>query len=457
MEISFDKGLTVLVAQNGIGKTSILDAIRIMMWPYVKCFSDKNPNDIANSLSKEDVSIIEGTHFDGIALPSKINIEIDWNDGEHYSYSRFRNERNVLKDSNLSELTGKAKNINSQLVTKNGFFGELPVFGYYGTGRLWSFKKKFSNTASSRKTGMLPRERRIGYLNCLDPASSYRVCEDWVQSLFISYNDAITLYLQTHAPDGNLPQEHWSGLWNAPEKHISYFIDLVQSCLNKVLATTNYRDIAYRLNKITGKQSLMMFDISRKVFIPIDLLSDGVRNVISLVMDILYRCCKINPQLEHIANFSYGVVLIDEVDMHLHPEWQQTIIGELRSIFPNIQFIVTTHSPQVLTTVEAESIRSIVYNEDTGKFEIQIPQFTLGAKSNVVLKSVFNVEERPQTIDFVQQLNRYQELVNNDEWESEEAVELRKELDKRGKNQESQLEKLDIEISVKKMKRNLKR
>ena len=187
MEISFDKGLTVLVAQNGIGKTSILDAIRIMMWPYVKCFSDKNPNDIANSLSKEDVSIIEGTHFDGIALPSKINIEIDWNDGEHYSYSRFRNERNVLKDSNLSELTGKAKNINSQLVTKNGFFGELPVFGYYGTGRLWSFKKKFSNTASSRKTGMLPRERRIGYLNCLDPASSYRVCEDWVQSLFISY------------------------------------------------------------------------------------------------------------------------------------------------------------------------------------------------------------------------------------------------------------------------------
>ena len=200
-----------------------------------------------------------------------------------------------------------------------------------------------------------------------------------------------------------------------------------------------------------------MFDTKKNIHIPIELLSDGVRNVISLVMDILYRCCKINPQLRENANQSKGIVLIDEVDMHLHPEWQQTIIGELRSIFPNIQFIVTTHSPQVLTTVEAESIRSIVYNEDTGKFEIQIPQFTLGAKSNVVLKSVFNVEERPQTIDFVQQLNRYQELVNNDEWESEEAVELRKELDKRGKNQESQLEKLDIEISVKKMKRNLKR
>ncbi|MGB8922932.1 MAG: AAA family ATPase [Pseudomonas sp.] len=87
-------------------------------------------------------------------------------------------------------------------------------------------------------------------------------------------------------------------------------------------------------------------------------LSDGIRNIVALAADIAYRCIKLNPHLGITAPHQCtGVVLIDEVDMHLHPAWQQTVIPDLLGAFPNIQFIVTTHSPQVITSVQAKCIR----------------------------------------------------------------------------------------------------
>ena len=77
-----------------------------------------------------------------------------------------------------------------------------------------------------------------------------------------------------------------------------------------------------------------------------------------MAADIAYRMARLNPDLgENVALQTPGVVLIDEVDMHLHPSWQQTVINDLTRAFPLVQFIVTTHSPQLLTSVPPESIR----------------------------------------------------------------------------------------------------
>ena len=76
-----------------------------------------------------------------------------------------------------------------------------------------------------------------------------------------------------------------------------------------------------------------------------------------MVADIAYRMAVLNPQLlDHILDETLGVVLIDEVDMHLHPEWQKRIMADLHYIFPKVQFIVTTHSPSVLANVTREHI-----------------------------------------------------------------------------------------------------
>ena len=81
------------------------------------------------------------------------------------------------------------------------------------------------------------------------------------------------------------------------------------------------------------------------------MLSDGVRSTLAMVMEIAFRCYLLNPHLdEQAAKETTGVVLIDEIDLHLHPAWQKRIIGDLRKAFPELQFIVTTHGLVIMIT-----------------------------------------------------------------------------------------------------------
>ena len=84
-------------------------------------------------------------------------------------------------------------------------------------------------------------------------------------------------------------------------------------------------------------------------------LSDGYKNTLSMVADIAYRMAVLNPWLlDRVLTETTGIVLIDEIDLHLHPQWQQRIIGDLRTIFPKVQFIVSTHAPLVINSVKRQ-------------------------------------------------------------------------------------------------------
>jgi predicted ATP-binding protein involved in virulence len=101
-----------------------------------------------------------------------------------------------------------------------------------------------------------------------------------------------------------------------------------------------------------------------------------------MVADLAHRCVRLNPHFgAEAAVRSPGLVLIDEVDMHLHPAWQQSVLAALRRAFKNMQFIVTTHSPQVISTVPARCIRIL-----DGAAVASAPPGTQGAESSRVLK-----------------------------------------------------------------------
>jgi predicted ATP-binding protein involved in virulence len=84
-------------------------------------------------------------------------------------------------------------------------------------------------------------------------------------------------------------------------------------------------------------------------------LSDGYRNLLALVLDFARRLAQAHPNWPNPLE-APGILLIDEVELHLHPKWQQTIITDLHAVFPNTQIIVTTHSPYVVTTVESRCV-----------------------------------------------------------------------------------------------------
>lgn len=130
--------------------------------------------------------------------------------------------------------------------------------------------------------------------------------------------------------------------------------------------------------------------------LPISILSDGVRAMISLAADLALRCVRLNGYLgEHAPEKSQGIVLIDEVDLHLHPAWQQRVVHALKQAFPKIQFIVSSHSPQVLSTVKSETIRMLFKDLD-GRWQAKAPmQQILGLESAIALNDVMGVNPIP--------------------------------------------------------------
>ena len=90
---------------------------------------------------------------------------------------------------------------------------------------------------------------------------------------------------------------------------------------------------------------------------PFGFLSDGQRSMTALAADIAVRCVQLNPHLKGNApKMTGGVVLIDELDLHLHPNWQRRIVGDLTSLFPKLQFVATTHSPFIVQSLNGHGL-----------------------------------------------------------------------------------------------------
>ena len=96
---------------------------------------------------------------------------------------------------------------------------------------------------------------------------------------------------------------------------------------------------------------------------PISLLSAGYQSLLWMTMNLAYRMALLNPEAgENMAHIP-GIVLIDELDMHLHPKWQWNVIKALEETFPNIQFIVATHSPIIISSCKNENLILIKENQ----------------------------------------------------------------------------------------------
>lgn len=122
-------------------------------------------------------------------------------------------------------------------------------------------------------------------------------------------------------------------------------------------------------------------------------LSDGEKCLLAMVGDLARRLAIANPGLQNPLQGS-GVVLIDEIELHLHPNWQRRIITSLIKTFPNCQFIVTTHSPQVISYVKPDNIY-ILKNTDQG-IVANRPQSSYGRDSNQILEDVMDDIKRPE-------------------------------------------------------------
>lgn len=142
-------------------------------------------------------------------------------------------------------------------------------------------------------------------------------------------------------------------------------------------------------DKVMGGQ---VIDV-RPMTIEVSQLSDGERGTLALVLDLTRRLAQANPEMTDPATEAEAVVLIDEIDLHLHPKWQRQIVHKLQETFPKCQFIATTHSPQVIGEVSHDRIQVL---SDDGVYS---PTHSYGADSSSVLADVMDTKSRTERVD----------------------------------------------------------
>ena len=126
-------------------------------------------------------------------------------------------------------------------------------------------------------------------------------------------------------------------------------------------------------------------------------LSDGERGLLALVFDLTRRLAIANPESDNPIAEGMALVLIDEIELHLHPKWQRDVLGRLRSVFQNCQFVVTTHSPLVLGEVEARCVRFLEFQD--GKVVATTPTEAYGMDANRVLQELMGAPVRNKQME----------------------------------------------------------
>lgn len=398
LTIEFDPRLTVLVAENGGGKSTVLDAIAMSLHPFVFPLVGGSKLE----LSAAHVHRIMG---DGADMQPVFPCAVmAWGTlyGEQGGWNRIRESLTGHADGVDGTIMHAwqlmREHLQDYVLKKRADAPLLPLIAYYGSGRLWDGVK---GKRPSKKRTPPDTNRFNGYLESLVASSHYRFFADWFERYSLeAMQERLSGKTSIHAPGRRL--------------------QAVRQAIDLALAPSGWKDIEW--------------DFAREVLIAthasmgrlaIDELSDGIRNVIGLVGDIAYRSAHLNPHLgEKSALQTPGVVLIDEVDLHLHPRWQQSILSALMSAFPCIQFIVTTHSPQVVSTIPASSVRMLSCALDsTGRAES--PRFqTRGVESADILAKIMGVDPVPAVEEAVW-VSQYRSMIEDGAHDSEGGRQLR--------------------------------
>lgn len=362
-DIDFDEHTTLIVGKNGAGKTAILDAVAVAISTFLLGID----GGVSRSISKEDARY-EFHDLDGTVDPQHqfpVNIESigDCLDNHEVKWVRSLNSESgntTVKEAR--ELTNISKDTQKRTMTGDKSL-ILPLISYYGTGRLYAQKKEKKNIKS-----LTEFKRQVGYVDCMAAESNEKLMLNWFQ-------------IQTLK---SLQEQQRTGKVEKP-----LLLKTVESaickCFERISGSKNV-DIVFDLDTHRLVLNFESTDGSLQKF-AMDEMSDGYKNTLSMIGDIAYRMAVLNPMLgDKVLEETTGVVVIDEIDLHLHPQWQQTIISDLNTIFPKIQFIVSSHAPAVINSVAREQIRIL----DNGEIYMPAAQ-TYGRDANSILREVMKI------------------------------------------------------------------
>ncbi|NER39020.1 MAG: AAA family ATPase [Oscillatoria sp. SIO1A7] len=324
--------LAILMGVNGSGKSSILDCLAMLFSVLQNKLADANARSSDFVLKENDIN------FDAEETINTIKVKTDcYEDILAWTIVKSQGKE---KKSNYKDMNVYVKIIEEKLAQNSKL--NLPIMVYYQT------KKMLLNTSvplSGRMTAFGINHQFNAYENSFSTEiHNFQDFFDWFREEE-DYENEIQL-----RKDRNYINPNLDIVRKAIQTFFgSEFLDCKLSNLQIVRSGMNRNFFRRR----SLPPSLTITKDHRDI--TIDYLSDGEQMLLMLVADIARRLAIANPSLKNALR-GKGVVLIDEIELHLHPQWQKVVIPGLLGTFPNCQFIVSTHSPQIATHIKKENI-----------------------------------------------------------------------------------------------------
>ncbi len=348
-EHRFAPHYNVIIGDNAQGKTTILDALAVVLRGVT------NPKDTGESLRDGDVTGRYVIHDEVVTVerqyPARISATVHLQQGR---ISREQVTRDELGAHREGGLTGWTAGLVESV--RQGIPVDLPLVAYYGVARA------YQPTAQQALEVTSPASRLAGYAGALDGRLDPLPFQRWFKTMELAA-------LQERRPPV---------LLEVVREAVRCCIEGCETVQHLVVRD----EVVLRL----GDGRVM----------PFRQLSDGYRLTLAMVADIAFRCVTLNPHLGPAATReTSGVVLVDELDLHLHPRWQRHVVEDLRRAFPRLQFIVTTHSPFIVQSMKVGEVVSL--DEP-------------GVRMDYQASSIEDIAEEAMGIEDVQRGHRFKEM-----------------------------------------------
>lgn len=339
-DFSFHPKFNVLVGDNATGKTALLRALRIAAASWFLGIKGRDSVGIRSSDVRLEGKAYEAGEY---AFEEQYPVEISasglfeesyWEDKDNHLEWKRR-----LNGPNGRTTRRGARKIKSLAEEADGMVRDkedvtLPVISYYSTSRLYLEPRR---TQQRRKTPDKKELSRLeGYQDCVDKRLDTKALTQWIK------------------------RQSWMA-WQ--EGKSSKLFNVVQSAITDVV------EGATSINFEPEREEVVI-TLGNEDAYPLDHLSDGQRTTLTLVGDLAIRAARLNPHLgERALSATPGVVLIDELDMHLHPMWQRHIVQDIKDVFESMQFFATTHSPFIIQTLDKGELLLLDEKESINNFK----------------------------------------------------------------------------------------
>lgn len=359
-EFKLNPRFTVAIGDNGTGKSTLLHAVQVAAGAFFLGLPRVNRRHIQENEIRFSINRIskQSEYF----TPTIVEATGHINGSGEFTWRRIipdYGKSNSIKVEDIGQIRDLAASYAESLNRLDRPL--LPIIAFYGVRQLGGSEIRKKRV---KKNKVIIRD---GYYNALGPKSDENQFTQW----FYYYGEELK--------EGNEFKGTYDAVIEAIETAIPYL---------KNVTFDNFRLELVADCEIEGQPTKRL---------PHSLMSDGVKRMLGIVTDIAYRCATLNGFLGRDAvTKTTGIVMIDELDMHLHPNWQRVVIRDLKKAFPSIQFIITTHSPFIVQSVDSDELINLDFIMDITPNELKIDEVAtdiMGVESPFAVDNVEKYEQ----------------------------------------------------------------